>query len=185
MVLVVTAANSFVLQLHCLVPTFAEPPTAMTFSNASTLVFGFAGSNTIQSFDVDDRRLLLGKTKVTYTDERVLGLESVVSTSGSTAGGRGKILAWGSNWVSTLEVPSGEPLEKEKKTRKRRKSRPNDPIEVRKALLAEDEPFKIIGRYREVGAVAMMGAGELMVVERPFTDLTGLPTAFVKPRYNT
>jgi hypothetical protein len=26
---------------------------------------------------------------------------------------------------------------------------------------------------------------ELLVVERPFTDLTGLPTAFVKPRYNS
>jgi hypothetical protein len=154
----------------------------MTFSNASTLVFGFAGSNTIQAFDVDDRRLLLGKTKVTYTDERVLGIESVAT---STVGGRGKVLAWGSNWVSTLEVPSGETTEKNKKTRKRRKSRPNDPIEVRKAMLAEDEPFKIIGRYREVGAVAMMGPGELMVVERPFTDLTGLPTAFVKPRYNS
>jgi hypothetical protein len=166
-------------QLHCLVPTFAEPPTAMTFSNASTLVLAFAGSNTVQTFDVDDRRLLLGRTKVTYTDDRVLGLEPVASGSGSsTAAGRGKILAWGSNWVSTLDVPEGDSSSKDKKTRKRRKSgvRTNQPG-------ADKKP--IIERYREVGAVAMLGNHELLVVERPFTDLTGLPTAFVKPRYNS
>jgi len=160
----------------------------MTFSNASTLVVAFAGSNTIQTFDVDDRRLLLGRTKVTYTDDRVLGLEPVVSGPSST--GRGKILAWGSNWVSTLDVPEGDSLTKDKKTRKRRKSamiRPNEPRSTKKTMIdtAAEDPFRIIGRYREVGAVAMMGGHELLVVERPFTDLTGLPTAFVKPRYNS
>jgi hypothetical protein len=171
----------------------------MTFSNPSTLIFAFAGNNTIQSFDVDDRRLLSGRTKVTYTDERVLGLEplSLDTYGGSEKSppGRGKILAWGSNWVSTLDVPLifDDTSNVDKKTsRKRRKSRPNDPIQVRNALLAEDEPFKMVGKYREVGAVAMLLGGdtgseenELLVVERPFTDLTGLPTAFVKPRYNS
>jgi hypothetical protein len=177
-------------QLHCLVPTFAEPPTAMTFSNASTLVLAFAGSNTVQTFDVENRRLLLGRTKVTYTDDRVLGLEPVASGSGSsTAAGRGKILAWGSNWVSTLDVPEGDSSSKDKKTRKRRKSgvRTNQPGADKKPIIdtTAEDPFRIIGRYREVGAVAMLGNHELLVVERPFTDLTGLPTAFVKPRYNS
>jgi hypothetical protein len=163
----------------------------MTFSNASTLVLAFAGSNTIQTFDVDDRRLLLGRTKVTYTDDRVLGLEPVASGSGSStaAAGRGKILAWGSNWVSTLDVPEGDSSTKDKMTRKRRKSivRTNEPGATKKAVVdtTAEDPFRILGRYREVGAVAMMGSHELLVVERPFTDLTGLPTAFVKPRYNS
>lgn len=159
----------------------------MTFSNASTLVLAFAGSNTIQTFDVDDRRLLLGRTKVTYTDDRVLGLEPVASGSSSaTTTGRGKVLAWGSNWVSTLDVPEGDSSAKDKKTRKRRKSAAAGSTAKKTPIdTAAEDPFRIIGRYREVGAVAMMGPNELLVVERPFTDLTGLPTAFVKPRYNS
>jgi hypothetical protein len=124
------------------------------------------------------------RTKVTYTDERVLGLEAIPSSSST---GKGKLLAWGSNWVSSLEVPSGDASSKDKKAKKRRKSKANETAESKaeeKAQLMEDEPFKIIGRYREVSAVSMVD-GDLVVVERPFTDLTGLPTAFVKPKYNT
>lgn len=190
-----------------MLPTFTQPPTTLTFLTSSTLVLAFAGSNSVATYHLDQRRLGELKTRVSYTDERVVGLLPLPSIeTGSGVGRLGKCLAWGSNWLSVVEIPdefstmgSAGALANANSTdlattaakstkggKKRRKSRPAGPTSDNPTVAAAaDEPFKMIARYRDIGTVGFLASDEVLLVERPFTDLIGLPPAFVKPKYNS
>ncbi|KAJ9098622.1 hypothetical protein QFC21_004269 [Naganishia friedmannii] len=187
--------NLDVLKLHCLLPTFAQAPSALCFVDHHHLALAFPVDNSVQAFDVDSRRLnpdfFPRRTKMSRQGDPVAGLQLY------SAGPQPKLVAWGLNWIASIPLNTkvGKKLRK-KKSKRFRDSEPEVGVaddaeggetsggETGNEGAGDGTTSTVTGKYRQLAGVGVFG-NELVVVERPFTDLRNLPQAFAVAKYAT
>lgn len=113
------------------------------------------------------------------------------------AGPAPKLVAWGLNWIAS--IPLNTKLgKKPRKKRSKRFSDADAPLDMDQEADGGDTSgaetgndgagdgttSTVTGKYRQLAGVGVFG-NELVVVERPFTDLRNLPQAFVVAKYAT
>lgn len=166
----------------------------MCFVDHRHLALAFPVDNSVQAFDVDSRKLnpdfFPKRTKMSRQADPVVGLRLY------SAGAAPKLVAWGLNWIASIPLNT----KVGKKLRKKRAKRSSDaepPLDVVKEVDGGDTSggetgneggegttSTVTGKYRQLAGVGVFG-DELVVVERPFTDLRNLPQAFVVAKYAT
>ncbi|KAJ9113775.1 hypothetical protein QFC20_001801 [Naganishia adeliensis] len=187
--------NLDALKLHCLLPTFAQPPASMCFVDHHHLALAFPVDNSIQAFDVDARKLnpdyFPKRTKMSRQGDPVVGLRLY------SAGTPAKLVAWGLNWIASIPLNTKTGMRHRKK-RSKRFSDAEAALDMGKEADEGDSSgaesgnegtgdgttSTVTGKYRQLAGVGVFG-NELVVVERPFTDLRNLPQAFVVAKYAT
>lgn len=167
----------------------------MCFVDHRHLALAFPVDNSIQAFDVDTRKLnpdfFPKRTKMSRQADPVVGLRLY------SAGTPPKLVAWGLNWIASipLNTKSGR---KYRKKRSKRSSDAGAALEMDKDVddgdtsgaetgnegTGDGTHSTVTGKYRQLAGVGVFG-NELVVVERPFTDLRNLPQAFVVAKYAT
>lgn len=101
-------------------------------------------------------------------------------------------LFWGATWVCKVQMDAAVwgygGFEKKRRRDGKKYSLPPPPPgtpgyeEVKKG--GGGKNFKLITHYRPILLAEFIGAGELVIVERPLVDvLAKLPPAFFKPKY--
>lgn len=145
--------------------------------------------NTLQVYDVESRQFpAWGKElssnlpkRFTHAHDPVLGVAFDPAGSSTESPSR-YALFWGSTWICKLPLNHSAGAGNNKKRRRESIKRfaPLPPPGV------DDPPgdFKMITHYRPILFVDYLGAGELVVVERPLVDiLSTLPPAYFKHKY--
>ena len=177
---------------HSSLPSFPQPVHALAFvpSSSSLLVLGFA-NNSVEVYDVEARQfpawsrpLCAGLPKrFTHLHDAILGVTLEPVSADSTTDQRSEnILAlfWGATWLCKVQFDA--PVGWGSFEKKRRRRRGEGASTERDRGVAHN--FKLITQYRQILLAEFLAAGELVVVERPLTDvLAGLPPPYFKPKY--
>jgi U3 small nucleolar RNA-associated protein 4 len=184
------------VQHHSSLPSFPQPTHALAFApNApSLLILGFA-NNSLELYDVEARQFppwsralcsALPK-RFTHLHDAILGVtlapadleKNVDKKSGSDV----LALFWGATWLCKVQFAA--PVEWggfEKKRRRRRSAGGDRGASVRDRDAIDN--FKLVTQYRQILLADFISPGELVVVERPLTDvLLNLPPAYYRPKY--
>jgi len=94
-------------------------------------------------------------------------------------GSSNKVLAWGQGWLGAVEVKqSAAALPAEIRNKRKRNQ------QVEQEVVAGEGFARVVQGYRQLTALATVGK-EILLVERPFTDLRNLPPAFTTAKYGT
>ncbi|KAI0296605.1 WD40 repeat-like protein [Russula brevipes] len=189
---------------HSSLPSFPQRAHALAFapSAPSLLVLGFA-NNTLELYDVEARQFppwaralcaALPK-RFTHLHDAILGV--TLAPADAVAPGLGPdddarkrgsedvrdvmALFWGATWL--CKVAFAAPVGWggfEKKRRRRRSGDVHGTEWDRNAV----HNFKPVTQYRQILLAEFLSSGELVVVERPLTDvLVNLPPAYYRPKY--
>lgn len=175
---------------HSSLPSFPQPVHALAFvpSSPSLLILGFA-NNSVEVYDVEARQfpawsraLCAGLPKrFTHLHDAIVGVTLAPAPADSTRDQRcEKVLAlfWGATWMCKVQFDAPVGWGGFEKKRRRRRSEGAE----RDRGVAHN--FKLITQYRQILLAEFLAAGELVVVERPLTDvLAGLPPPYFKPKY--
>jgi hypothetical protein len=149
----------------------------MTFVSDRALVLALPVSNRLEAFDVESLRLcreiLPAMHHFTKQVDSVLGLSYQPSSN--------KIVAYGQSWIGAIEVKKdiGPPIQSSRTKRRRSKHTESEATET-----TEEGSARVMQGYRQATGLAVIG-GEILLVERPFTDLRKLPPAFTTAKYGT
>lgn len=186
--------NGF-LQHHCALPAFPHSISSIVFDPAApaTLYIGFK-NNTIQVFDVESKLFPEWSHSVcaslpkrfTQLHDSMQGLlfnpPTAASSSSKDKHGSRAIYAWGSSWICKLDL---DPVSTVSSTARRKRNREDTKsVSDREEGKLEKQTFEVCTRYRNIISVSFLGSKELLVVERPITDvLQLLPPAFFRPKY--
>ncbi|KAI9445451.1 WD40 repeat-like protein [Lactarius indigo] len=178
------------VQHHSSLPSFPQPAHALAFvpSSPSLLILGFA-NNSIEMYDVEARQfpawsraLCAGLPKrFTHLHDAILGVTLAPAPEDSTTDQRSEnvlALFWGATWLCKVQFHAPVGWGGFEKKRRRRRS------EAAERDRGVAHNFKLITQYRQILLAEFLAAGELVVVERPLTDvLASLPPPYFKPKY--
>lgn len=189
-------------QHHCVLPSFPQPPQTISFNptNPNTLIMAFP-DNTLQIYNVESRQFPAWSKelcnnlpkRLTQAHDPVLGIAFDPANKETPANLR-YVLFWGSTWICKVKLPeadAGTGLSKKRRRESQKLAALLSPEaeKLEPSLQLEEHQsrdFKMITQYRPILYVDFMGAGELVVVERPLVDvLAGLPPAYFKHKYGT
>ena len=179
---------------HSSLPSFAQPAHALAFapSSPSLLVLGFA-NNSLELYDVEARQFppwsralctALPK-RFTHLHDAVLGVTlAPVAPENVDRGGSQDVLAlfWGATWLCKVQfaAPVGWGGFEKKRRRQRNGDVDGGAVWDWDAI----HNFKLVTQYRQILLAKFLSPGELVVVERPLTDvLLNLPPAYYRPKY--
>jgi U3 small nucleolar RNA-associated protein 4 len=192
--------NLDAVQYHTSLPSFPQPTHALAFApNApSLLILGFA-NNTLELYDVEARQFppwsralcsALPK-RFTHLHDAILGVTleppaaatAAPDCSNNTSGSNSVLaLFWGATWLCKVQFDAPVGWGGFEKKRRRRRSEGADHGTERDRGAAHN--FKLITQYRQILLADFLAHGELVVVERPLTDvLANLPPAYYRPKY--
>ncbi|KAH9176958.1 WD40 repeat-like protein [Lactarius sanguifluus] len=177
---------------HSSLPSFPQPAHALAFAptSPSLLILGFA-NNSVEVYDVEvrqfpawSRALCAGLPKrFTHLHDAILGVTLAPASADSTTDQRSEnvnvlALFWGATWLCKVQFDAPVGWGGFEKKRRRRRS------EAAERDRGAAHNFKLITQYRQILLAEFLAAGELVVVERPLTDvLAGLPPPYFKPKY--
>ncbi|KAH9075802.1 WD40 repeat-like protein [Lactarius deliciosus] len=172
------------VQHHSSLPSFPQPAHALAFApnSPSLLILGFA-NNSIEVYDVEVRQfpawsrgLCAGLPKrFTHLHDAILGV--TLAPADSTTDQRSENF-WGATWLCKVQFDAPVGWGGFEKKRRRRRS------EAAERDRGAAHNFKLITQYRQILLAEFLTTGELVVVERPLTDvLAGLPPPYFKPKY--
>jgi U3 small nucleolar RNA-associated protein 4 len=187
------------VQHHSSLPSFPQPAHALAFAPnlPSLLLLGFA-NNTLELYDVEARQFpswsralcsALPK-RFTHLHDAILGVtlapadpEKHVDKE-SSIGQDVLALFWGATWLCKVQFAAPVGWGGFEKKRRRRRSggadRSTASVRDRDAI----DNFKLVTQYRQILLADFISPGELVVVERPLTDvLLNLPPAYYRPKY--
>lgn len=175
--------NLDLLKLHCVLPTFNQSVAAITFASARKLILAFPVNNTFRAYDLDERTLdskyiVTGRTTMSRQPDNLAGI--------CYSKKHRKIFAWGSSWVGSI-VPGSS---SKKQIKKKRRAGEQDNQEEDEDTQSEPDTTSsqagvaVTQKFRNIGGVVVFD-GELVVIERPFMDIKGLPQAFATRKYGT
>ncbi|KAF8499168.1 WD40 repeat-like protein [Russula emetica] len=178
------------VQHHSSLPTFPQPAHALAFApnSPSLLILGFA-NNSLELYDVEARQF--PPVRFTHLHDAILGVtlapadpEKNVDKESSI--GQESVLAlfWGATWLCKVQFAAPVGWGGFEKKRRRRRSggadRGTASVRDRDAI----DNFKLVTQYRQILLADFISPGELVVVERPLTDvLLNLPPAYYRPKY--
>jgi U3 small nucleolar RNA-associated protein 4 len=182
------------LQHHCFLPSFPHTVASLAFDPTSPalLYLGFR-NNTIQIFDVEAKLFpdwshsicaSLPK-RFTQLHDSMQGLLFDQAASASSGSQESKaVYAWGSSWLCKLDLNSGaQRVTQPRKKRGREDGKPPQTGE-RESGKMDGQALEVCTRYRNILCVSFLGPRELVIVERPITDvLQTLPPAYFRPKY--
>lgn len=153
---------------HSALPTFPLKVQGAAFHLDSTgVTLGFR-DNTTQVYDVEGRSFAPTPGSGGGRLEKLH--DSAVGVSCDPAGG--EAIVWGSTWVARASASTHAASGK-----KRRR-------DVGSQAQARDETAPVITQYRPIIHLGFIGPGEMVVVERPLTDvLAGLHQAYAGKKY--
>ena len=177
---------------HSSLPSFPQPAHALAFvpSSPSLLILGFA-NNSIEVYDVEARQfpawsrpLCAGLPKrFTHLHDAILGVTLAPASADNTTDQRSEnvlALFWGATWLCKVQFDAPVGWGSFEKKRRRRRSEGAGTERDRGVT----HNFKLITQYRQILLAEFLAAGELVVVERPLTDvLASLPPPYFKPKY--
>ena len=193
--------NLDAVQHHTALPSFPQRAHALAFApgsspalSSSLLVLGFA-NNTLEMYDVEARqfpswsRALCSSLpkRFTHLHDAMLGvtlappaasahLDHVDKSNDSSV----LALFWGATWLCKVQFDAPVGWGGFEKKRRRRRSEGADHGTERGGA----HNFKLITQYRQILLADFLAPGELVVVERPLTDvLATLPPAYYRPKY--
>jgi len=184
----VVVCNLDTLQHHCALPSFPYEISCITFDPTAPamLYIGFK-NNTIQIFNVETKLFpewahgICGSLPKRFSQlhDPIQGLLfNPPSIETSKQGVSNAVYAWGSSWLCKLDLNLELPSPDRKRSRDEDKRGGNEKTDKR--------PLEVCTRYRNILSVAFLGPKELLVVERPITDVfQTLPPAFFRPKYGT
>jgi len=193
--------NLDAVQHHTTLPSFPQPAHALAFapSKPSLLVLGFA-NNTLELYDVEARQFppwsrplcsALPK-RFTHLHDAILGVtlapvapddDADKSESGGSKTSDVLALFWGATWLCKVQFATPVGWGGFEKKRRRRRSGDVDQGAERDGN-ASVHNFKLVTQYRQILLADFLSPGELVVVERPLTDvLMSLPPAYYRPKY--
>ncbi|KAH9049447.1 WD40 repeat-like protein [Lactarius hengduanensis] len=180
------------VQHHSSLPSFPQLAHALAFtpSAPSLLILGFA-NNSVEMYDVEvrqfpawSRALCAGLPKrFTHLHDAILGVTLAPASADSTTDQRSEnvnvlALFWGATWLCKVQFDAPVGWGGFEKKRRRQRS------EAAERDRGAAHNFKLITQYRQILLAEFLAAGELVVVERPLTDvLAGLPPPYFKPKY--
>jgi U3 small nucleolar RNA-associated protein 4 len=196
--------NLDAVQHHTALPSFPQRAHALAFApgsspalSSSLLILGFA-NNTLEMYDVEARQFpswsralcsALPK-RFTHLHDAMLGvtlappaaaaahLDHVDKSNDSSV----FALFWGATWLCKVQFDAPVGWGGFEKKRRRRRSEGADHGTERDRGGAHN--FKLITQYRQILLADFLSPGELVVVERPLTDvLATLPPAYYRPKY--
>lgn len=190
----VNVFNLDTLQHHCALPSFPHAISSIVFDPAASamLYIGFK-NNIIQIFDVEAKMFPEWSHSIctnlpkrfTQLHDSMQGLlfdPQLVNTSSDGRGSKA-VYVWGSSWVVKLNLDGV--MKVRKTNRKRTREETKEDLD-KHASKPDGQAFEVCTRYRNILSVAFLGPKELLVVERPITDvLQTLPPAFFRPKYGT
>ncbi|KAF7306724.1 WD-REPEATS-REGION domain-containing protein [Mycena indigotica] len=176
------------VQHHCVLPSFPLAAQSICFdpSRPSVLVLAFP-DNSIQIFDVEARQFPpWGKEicdnlpkRLTRTHDHILGVTFDPAMESQSSTPRSMLL-WGSTWLCKLRLERSDTTARSAQRKRRRdddKSPKMEPV---------DDYLKMVTHYRPILHLDFLGAGEVVVVERPLVDvLATLPPAYFVHKYGT
>jgi U3 small nucleolar RNA-associated protein 4 len=192
------------VQHHSSLPSFPQPVHALAFApnSPSLLILGFA-NNSLELYDVEARQFppwsralcsALPK-RFTHLHDAILGVTLAPADpeeknvdkerSGSSSIGQNVLaLFWGATWLCKVQFAAPVGWGGFEKKRRRRRSggvdRGTASVRDRDAI----DNFKLVTQYRQILLADFISPGELVVVERPLTDvLLNLPPAYYRPKY--
>jgi U3 small nucleolar RNA-associated protein 4 len=188
------------VQHHSSLPSFPQPAHALAFApnSPSLLILGFA-NNSLELYDVEARQFppwsralcsalpkrfthlhdaILGVTLAPADPEKNADKESTSTSQDVLA------LFWGATWLCKVQFSAPVGWGGFEKKRRRRRSggvdRGTASVRDRDAI----DNFKLVTQYRQILLADFISPGELVVVERPLTDvLLNLPPAYYRPKY--
>lgn len=186
------------VQHHSSLPSFPQPAHALAFApNApSLLILGFA-NNSLELYDVEVRQFppwsralcsALPK-RFTHLHDAMLGVtlapgdpEKDADKESISIGQDVLALFWGATWLCKVQFSAPVGWGGFEKKRRRRRSGGVDRGTVRDRDAIDN--FKLVTQYRQILLADFISPGELVVVERPLTDvLLNLPPAYYRPKY--
>jgi len=196
--------NLDAVQHHTALPSFPQPAHALAFAptSPSLLILGFA-NNTLELYDVETRQFppwsralctALPK-RFTHLHDAMLGVTLAPAAQennnmddgvggGSSSNGSQNVFAlfWGPTWLCKVQFAAPVGWGGFEKKRRRRRSGNFDHGEERDSNAVHN--FKLVTQYRQILLAEFLAPGELVVVERPLTDvLAVLPPAYYRPKY--
>ena len=192
--------NLDAVQHHTSLPSFPQRTHALAFapSAPSLLILGFA-NNTLELYDVETRQFppwsralcaALPK-RFTHLHDAMLGVTLAPATQeengvdeGGGGGGSQNVLAlfWGPTWLCKVQFAAPVGWGGFEKKRRRRRSGDTEHGTERDRNAVHN--FKLVTQYRQILLAEFLAPGELVVVERPLTDvLVNLPPAYYRPKY--
>ncbi len=184
------------VQHHSSLPSFPQPVHALAFAPSlpSLLILGFA-NNSLELYDVEARQFppwsrslctALPK-RFTHLHDAILGVtlapadpEKFVNKDSSTSQ---DVLAlfWGATWLCKVQFAAPVGWGGFEKKRRRRRSGGVDRTGQDRDA---NHNFKLVTQYRQILLAEFISPGELVLVERPLTDvLLNLPPAYYRPKY--
>ncbi|KAH9996575.1 WD40 repeat-like protein [Russula vinacea] len=183
------------VQHHSSLPSFPQPAHALAFApnSPSLLILGFA-NNTLELYDVEARqfppwsRALCGALpkRFTHLHDAILGvtLAPAAPENVEDKGSSQDVLAlfWGATWLCKVQFAAPVGWGGFEKKRRRHRNGGGDGGTVRDEDAMHN--FKLVTQYRQILLAEFLSPGELVVVERPLTDvLLNLPPAYYRPKY--
>jgi U3 small nucleolar RNA-associated protein 4 len=188
------------VQHHTSLPSFPQHTHALAFapSAPSLLILGFA-NNTLELYDVETRQFppwsralctALPK-RFTHLHDAMLGVtlapavqeDNNADEEGGSGGRNVLALFWGPTWLCKVQfaAPVGWGGFEKKKRRRRHSGEVDHGTERDRNAIHN---FKLVTQYRQILLAEFLAPGELVVVERPLTDLlVNLPPAYYRPKY--
>ncbi|KAI0286783.1 WD40 repeat-like protein [Russula aff. rugulosa BPL654] len=177
------------VQHHSSLPSFPQPAHALAFApnSPSLLILGFA-NNSLELYDVEARQFpswsralcsALPK-RFTHLHDAILGVtlapadpEINVDKERTSTGQDVLALFWGATWLCKVQFAAPVGWGGFEKKRRRRRSGGVD-----------RGTASLVTQYRQILLADFISPGELVVVERPLTDvLLNLPPAYYRPKY--
>ena len=187
------------VQHHSSLPSFPHPVHALAFApnSPSLLILGFA-NNSLELYDVETRQFppwsralcsALPK-RFTHLHDAILGVTLAPADPEKNADKESNMgqdvlaLFWGATWLCKVQFAAPVGWGGFEKKRRRRRSggvdRGTASMRDRDAI----DNFKLVTQYRQILLAEFISPGELVVVERPLTDvLLNLPPAYYRPKY--
>ena len=182
------------VQHHSSLPSFPQPVHALGFapSSPSLLILGFA-NNTLELYDVEARQFppwsrelctALPK-RFTHLHDAILGVTLAPAAPDDANKSNSKnvfALFWGATWLCKVQFDAPVGWGGFEKKRRRRRSGGVDHGTERDKDAVQN--FKLVTQYRQILMAEFLSPGELVVAERPLTDvLVNLPPAYYRPKY--
>jgi U3 small nucleolar RNA-associated protein 4 len=185
--------NLDAVQHHTSLPSFPQPAHALAFAPnvPSLLILGFA-NNTLELYDVEARqfppwsRALCSALPKRFTNlhDSILGV-TLAPDAAPDRSTNSSVLAlfWGATWLCKVQFDAPVGWGGFEKKRRRRRSEGGAGHGTERDRSAAHN-FKLVTHYRQILLADFLAPGELVIVERPLTDvLASLPPAYYRPKY--
>jgi U3 small nucleolar RNA-associated protein 4 len=188
--------NLDAVQHHTSLPSFPQRAHVLAFppNVPSLLILGFA-NNTLELYDVEARqfpswsRALCSALPKRFTNlhDAILGVtlapDATPNRSNNDSSNSVLALFWGATWLCKVQFDAPVGWGGFEKKRRRRRSEGGAGHGTERDRGAAHN-FKLATQYRQILLADFLAPGELVVVERPLTDvLANLPPAYYRPKY--